>query len=454
MEAAAQNRSHAARWRDAVVGAGPLVVGLLIVTVLMALFAAYRVLDPTPDKTIVIATGPDQGAYIEFAKRFQPLLRAQGLTVELRAPPGSHENLELLRDAGSGVHAAFVQGGVDTAPGAATAGLQSLGSVAYEPLWLFYREASVLERLGKKPLTQLSQLAGWRINTGSEGSGALPLFTQLAEANRLEPSQMQLSQEPTVTGVVNLLQGRTDAVLLVAAADAPLVQYLLQTPGVRLLEFAQAEAYSRRYPSLRALTLPRGIVDLAGDRPAQDVRLVAATASLVVRENLHPALVQLLVQAAQQVHGEAGWFNRAGEFPNAGAPDLPLAPEAARFYRDGRPWLQRYLPFWLANFVERMWVVILPLLAVMIPLSRILPPLVNLRVRSRVYRWYAHLRAVERALEQARPDLAGLRLEIERIDNQVERVGVPLSYTHELYELRSHVHLVRKRIQERAAVGP
>ena len=276
----------------------------------------------------------------------------------------------------------------------------------------------------------------------------------MAEANRLEPSQMQLSQEPTVTGVVNLLQGRTDAVLLVAAADAPLVQYLLQTPGVRLLEFAQAEAYSRRYPSLRALTLPRGIVDLASDRPAQDVRLVAATASLVVRENLHPALVQLLVQAAQQVHGEAGWFNRAGEFPNAGAPDLPLAPEAARFYRDGRPWLQRYLPFWLANFVERMWVVILPLLAVMIPLSRILPPLVNLRVRSRVYRWYAHLRAVERALEQARPDLAGLRLEIERIDNQVERVGVPLSYTHELYELRSHVHLVRKRIQERAAVGP
>jgi hypothetical protein len=161
--------------------------------------------------------------------------------------------------------------------------------------------------------------------------------------------------------------------------------------------------------------------------------------------------VQLLVQAAQQAHGDAGWFNRAGEFPNPSASDLPLAPEAARYYRDGLPWLQRYLPFWLANFIDRMWIVLLPLLAIMIPLSRILPPLVELRVRSRVYRWYAHLRAVEHALEQPAAPLAALRAEIERIDAQVERVGVPLSYTHELYELRSHIQLVQRRIDERNA---
>jgi hypothetical protein len=180
---------------------------------------------------------------------------------------------------------------------------------------------------------------------------------------------------------------------------------------------------------------------------------VAATASLVVREDLHPALVQLLVQAAQQVHGDAGWFSRAGEFPSPSVSDLPLAPEAARLYRDGAPWLQRYLPFWLANFIDRMWFVLLPLVAVMIPLSRILPPLVELRVRSRVFRWYAHLRAVEEALERPAPALDRLRAEIERIDAQVERVGVPLSYTHELYELRSHIDLVRKRLLDRAALG-
>jgi hypothetical protein len=201
------------------------------------------------------------------------------------------------------------------------------------------------------------------------------------------------------------------------------------------------------------VTLPRGIIDLAADKPPQDLRLVAATASLVVREDLHPALVQLLVQAAQQVHGDAGWFSRAGEFPSPSVSDLPLSPEAARLYRDGVPWLQRYLPFWLANFIDRMWFVLLPLVAVMIPLSRILPPLVELRVRSRVFRWYAHLRAVEQALERPAPALDRLRTEIERIDGQVERVGVPLSYTHELYELRSHIDLVRKRILDRATVG-
>jgi TRAP-type uncharacterized transport system substrate-binding protein len=452
METIAPVRSRHGRWWDTVVGAGPLVVGLLIAFVGLGLYVAYRVLDPTPDKRIVIATGPEEGAYIEFAKRYQPLLRAHGLVVELRTTQGSSENLTLLRDPRSGVDAAFVQGGVDTVDTGESGMVASLGSVAYEPVWLFCREADARDR-DKARLDNLSQLAGWRINTGPSGGGASPLFLQLARANQLEATQLQLGEKPAVHAVVDLLQGRTDAVLMVAAADAPLVQYLLRAPGIRLFEFVQSEAYARRFPFLRALTLPRGIIDLAADKPPQDMRLVAATASLVVREDLHPALVQLLVQAAQQVHGDAGWFSRAGEFPSPSVSDLPLAPEAARLYRDGVPWLQRYLPFWLANFIDRMWFVLLPLVAVMIPLSRILPPLVELRVRSRVFRWYAHLRAVEQALERQAPALDRLRAEIERIDGQVERVGVPLSYTHELYELRSHIDLVRKRILDRAMVG-
>jgi TRAP-type uncharacterized transport system substrate-binding protein len=450
MDTIAPIRSRHGRWWDTVVGAGPLVVGVLIAFVGLGLYVAYRVLEPTPDKRIVIATGPEEGAYIEFAKRYQPLLRAHGLVVELRTTQGSSENLALLRDPHSGVDAAFVQGGVETVDTGADRMVASLGSVAYEPVWLFCREADARDR-DKARLDNLSQLAGWRINTGPSGGGAGPLFLQLAQANHLEATQLQLGEKPAVHAVVDLLQGRTDAVLMVAAADAPLVQYLLRAPGIRLFEFVQSEAYARRFPFLRALTLPRGIIDLAADKPLQDVSLVAATASLVVREDLHPALAQLLVQAAQQVHGDAGWFSRAGEFPSPSVSDLPLAPEAARLYRDGVPWLQRYLPFWLANFIDRMWFVLLPLVAVMIPLSRILPPLVELRVRSRVFRWYAHLRAVERALERPAAALDRLQAEIERIDGQVERVGVPLSYTHELYELRSHIDLVRKRLLDRAA---
>jgi len=256
-----------------------------------------------------------------------------------------------------------------------------------------------------------------------------------------------------VNRVVALVLGQVDALALVSAPDAPLLQYLLATPGVRLFDFAQAEAYARRFPFLRPLVLPRGVIDLAADQPPQDLRLVAASTQLVAQADLHPALVQLLLQAAQQAHGEAGWFHRAGEFPNAQVVGLSLAAEAARYHRSGPPWLQRYLPFWLANFGDRMWIVLLPLLAALVPLSRIVPPLVTLRLRSRVYRWYAHLRAVEQALEQPDPDLVQLRAELEHIDAQTEHIGLPLSFTNELYDLRAHIHLVRKRLLARAAGG-
>jgi TRAP-type uncharacterized transport system substrate-binding protein len=434
------------RWLDALIGAGPLVVALVLVLVVLALWAAYRALDPTPSKHIVIATGPDKGAYGEFGRRYVPLLRAQGVEVELRATQGSQDNLALLRDPKSGVQAAFVQSGIEPVDSAATQGVVSLGSVAYEPLWLFYREDSARLRLKKDPLDKLSQLQGWRVHSGPRGGGSGPLFQRLAQANGLPAGGLQTDERQTVHAVVDLVQGRIDALAMVSAADAPLVQYLLRTPGVQLFDFAQADAYSRRFNFLRAVTLPRGVADLATDEPPSDVRLVAATASLVARDDLHPALALLLVQAAKQVHGAAGWFARGGEFPNATSPEFPMSPEAERFYRNGSPWLQRYLPYWLANFVDRMWIVLLPLVAVLLPLSRVLPPLVDLRLRSRVFRWYAHLRAIDYALEAPTADLARLREDLERLDSQVERIGVPLAYTHELYQLRSHIQLVRKRL--------
>ncbi len=312
-----------------------------------------------------------------------------------------------------------------------------------------------LRRLNRGPTVpdNLAQLAGWRIDVGPAGGGSAPLFRQLAAANGLPGEGLVQGDGAAVNRVVALVLGQVDALALVSAPDAPLLQYLLATPGVRLFDFAQAEAYARRFPFLRPLVLPRGVIDLAADQPPQDLRLVAASTQLVAQADLHPALVQLLLQAAQQAHGEAGWFHRAGEFPNAQVVGLSLAAEAARYHRSGPPWLQRYLPFWLANFGDRMWIVLLPLLAALVPLSRIVPPLVTLRLRSRVYRWYAHLRAVEQALEQPDPDLVQLRAELEHIDAQTEHIGLPLSFTNELYDLRAHIHLVRKRLLARAAGG-
>ena len=224
---------------------------------------------------------------------------------------------------------------------------------------------------------------------------------------------------------------------------------------IALLDFDQAEAYSRRFAFMHPVTLPRGVVDLGRDMPPRNIHLVAATGSLVARDSTHPALIQLFVQAAAQVHGGPGWFQQKGEFPNARNSEWPLAAEAERFYRSGVPFLQRYLPFWLANLFERMWPVLVTLIAVLLPLSRMLPPLYEFRVRSRIFRWYGQLRALE--AEVGTRDAAEIGDGLDALERRVERIAVPLAYVDELYALRSHIGLVRGRLtpapRERAADG-
>jgi len=429
--------------RDLLVTSGPFV---LLALALLAL--AYWVLDPSPPRHVVLATGTEQGAYSEFGKRYAELLKADGIKVELRATQGSAENLRLLRDPKSGVDLAFVQGGADRKHAAeenADAGLVSLGSLFYEPVWVFYREDADRRQLKDRPFESLAQLAGWRINVGAEGSGVAVLMDKLIEANHLGPHRLELVRLSQTPAVVALLEGRLDALVFVSAPEAPLVQMLLLTPGIRLLDFAQADAYSRQFAFMNAVTLPRGMVDLGRDMPPHDVRLVAPTGTLVARESTHPALIQLFVQAAAQVHGGAGWFQRQGEFPNPRNTERPMATEAERFYRNGVPFLQRYLPFWLANLFERMWPVLAALVAVLLPLSRMLPPLYEFRIRSRIFRWYERLRAVE--AEVGRQHAGELARELDALEQRVERVSVPLSYVDELYALRTHINLVRGRLK-------
>jgi TRAP-type uncharacterized transport system substrate-binding protein len=405
---------------------------------------------------VVLATGPEQGAYAEFGKRYAALLAKHGIHVELRNTQGAAENLALLRDENSPVALAFVQGGADNdtrreplAPALAAPERQdrlvSLGSLFYEPLWLFYREDSARRLLGSPSLDHLSQLSGWRVNIGAPGSGVPGLMRQVLQANRIDPATITLVQHPQTPAVMALLAGEIDALAFASAPESLMVQMLLQTPGVKLLDFAQAEAYSRRFPYMSPVVLPRGVVDLARDQPPADVRLVAPTATLVAREDTHPAIMQLMVQAAQTIHGEAGWFQRKGEFPSARNTEWPLAKEAERFYRTGPPLLQRYLPFWLANLIDRMWVALLSIVAILIPLSRLVPPLYEFRIRSRIFRWYGQLRAVEnRHGEQPREELMR---ELDDIESRVGHITVPLSYADELYELRGHIHMVRRRLQ-------
>ncbi|GAB4561844.1 MAG: C4-dicarboxylate ABC transporter substrate-binding protein [Rhizobacter sp.] len=435
-------RSTLLSFRDLLATAGPF-----IVLTLLLLGAAYWVLDPTPPKKVVLATGVDQGAYAEFGKRYAELLKRHGITVELRATAGAAENLKLLRDPASGVDIAFTQGGAgerDRATQEDEGELVSLGSLFYEPVWLFYREDSAKRLLKGPTLTSLAQLPGWKVNIGARGSGVPNLMRKLIEANRVDKDAITLLRETQTPAVMGFLNGDIDAIAFASAPESLMVQMLLQTPGVKLFNFAQADAYSRRFPFMSPVTLPRGVVDLAGDLPPEDVRLVAPTASLVAREGTHPALIQLFVQAAHTVHGESGWFQRKGDFPNAKNTERPLAAEAQRFYATGVPVLQRFLPFWLANLIDRMWVVLVSIVAILIPLSRVVPPLYQFRIRSRIFRWYKQLRAVED--EQGTRPTDVLLQELADIEHNVEQVSVPLSYADELYSLRSHIHMVRKKL--------
>jgi TRAP-type uncharacterized transport system substrate-binding protein len=419
-----------------------------IVLAIVLLVLAYWWLQPTPPKRVVLATGVEQGAYSEFGKRYAAALAKHGIAVELRHTQGAAENLALLRDERAGIDLAFVQGGADAERREeedSAIGLRSLGSMFYEPVWLFYRAESAQKMLKAPRLERLAQLEGWRVNIGAPGSGVPNLARRLLDANRIDAGTIALQQLPLTLAVVDLLEGKLDAIVLASAPESLMVQMLLQTPGVLLFDFAQAEAYTRRFGFLSAVSLPRGVVDLAADKPPADVHMVAPTATLVAREGLHPALAQLFVQAAQQVHGEPGWFQHKGDFPNARDGERELHPEAQRFYRSGVPWLQRYLPFWLANLIDRMWLAMLSIIAVLIPLARVLPPLIELRIRSRIFRWYGQLREIESATGQ-RPN-ADLLTELEGIEGKVAAIQVPLSYTDQLYALKSHIQFVRRRLQ-------
>jgi TRAP-type uncharacterized transport system substrate-binding protein len=425
--------------RDLMSSFGPFVV--LTVT-LLAL--AYWWLDPTPPKQVTLATGPAQSAYSEFGKRYAEALAAYGIEVKLLPSEGSSQNLEWLSTGKADL--GFVQGGSSPLEGNDDRGLTSLGSLFVEPVWLFYRADAAKQVTQTDSLTSLTQLKGLRINVGTAGSGVPSLMGRLFEINRLEAGAIQLSLMEQTPATVAFLNKELDALVFASAPESPMVQMLLQTPGVKLMDFAQHDAYSRRFAFLTPVTLPRGVVDLASDVPPQDMHLVAPTTTLLVREGVHPAVVQLFTQASLELHSHAGWFSRIHEFPSTANTEFPISKEAERTLRNGIPLMQRYLPFSYANLMERMWLALGIIIAVLLPLSRIVPPLYEFKIRSRIFRWYGQLREIEDRLGTNSGSAEKLAEELDQLEARVGKITVPLSYADELYALRNHIELVRHRL--------
>lgn len=412
--------------------------GPAIALTLIGFIIAWQFVNPAPPHTITIATGQADGAYYLFAERYREILAEASVTLEIRKTAGSLENLRLL-EAGE-VDLAFFQGGSDIST--ADDDITALGSLYYEPLWVFYRHPEVAHRL--------TDFQGKRLATGAAGSGTRELVRALLEANRIDSPADKLQAPGGKAAARALREDAADAAFFVASPRSPLIHELLRDKTIRLMSFTRAAAYTDLNHALAAVTLPEGVIDLQANIPPQDVALLASTANLIARDDFHPALVSLLLQAATRVHGGGGLFEKPGEFPNARHVDFPLNKDARRFYRHGPPFLQRYLPFWTANLVDRMMIMLVPLLTILVPLVKVMPPTYRWQVRRKIYRWYHELHAIDiqHPDQASAAELAELLQRLDVIEEEVRKVKVPLSYSDELYNLRLHIGMLRNRLRD------
>lgn len=389
-----------------------------------------------------MTVGPEGGAYEGFAKEFQLALAQNGIQLDLRTTGGASDDLRLLNDPDSGVTVAVVQGGV--ASDEDDENLTSLAALYREPVWVFVRQGVKAERL--------SALKGRKLSIGPDGSGTRSLAVQLLQVNGIDADNTVLDDLPSDEAAALLLNKRLDAIVVVGAPESHLVNRLMREPGLRLMDFTQAEAYSRRFPYLSRIVLPMGSFDLARNLPDHDVTLVAPTANLVVRDDIHPALVNLLMDAATDITGDAGLLRHEGEFPSPKGVDIPLSVDAERYMKNGPSFLHKHLPFWLAVWVDRLVVLLIPLVAVLLPVMRLAPSVYAWRIKSRIYRWYGRLKQLEFELDLdgSQLDAAGALLRLDDIERGVSQIRTPLAFSENLYNLRSHIELVRHRLNKLA----
>ncbi len=418
------------------------IYGMGAVIVILGFVWTFQFVEPAPKSHLTIAAGSPSGAYYSYALRYKALLEKQGLKVDVLQTKGSVDNIKRLTAKDSNVDLAFVQGGIN--PKAPV--LLSLGSMYYEPLWVLYSTDLDIDNL--------PQLAGKKIAIGQPGSGTQALARTLLDRNGISSRNATLLPLSGQEAAKKLLAQEIEVMFMVASPDAPLLKQLLSSGKIKIMSFSRAEAYTRVFSYLSVITLPRGAISFSADIPPKDARLLATTANLVAKKDLHPALINLVLQAAVQVHHTHGLFAHAGQFPTPKYTSVPLNKEARRFYKKGPPFLQRYLPFWLASMVDRLKIMLLPLIGLLLPFFKVFPPLYRWRVRRKIYRWYSELRGVDPQLVDIKKEDVRKHLQkLDGIEEEVTRVSVPLSYADEVYNLRLHIDIVRRALAEHGKVA-
>ena len=410
----------------------------IFVVLAVALFLFFYL---APPNTITITSGPEGSTFRLTAEKYAKILQQSGVTLRILPSEGSVDNIKRLADPSSKVDIGFVQAGVNQ--GVKTDKLVSLGSISYQPLLVFYRSGSTIELL--------SQFTGKRVAVGEVGSGTHSLSLALLAGNGIEPGGptkvLEMDSDRAAEAILN---GTVDAVFLMGdSVSITLIRQLLHTPGIKLYNFIQADAYTRRITYLNKITLPRGSIDFGKDIPAHDAFLIAPTVELIARNRLHPALSDLLIEAAQEVHSGAGLLRRKGEFPAPIEQEIRISAEASRFYKSGKSFLYRTLPFRFASLVNRIIVVFVPMIVLLLPALRLIPAIYRWRFKSRISRWYRALLMIEQDLiaQLASDQRNALMERLDNIEEAVNRMKVPASFADQFYDLRGHITFVRNRLR-------
>jgi uncharacterized protein len=417
---------------------GPLTILLTIGFII----AYFFFVPPPPPKKFIIATGGTSGAYYAFANKYKEILKRDGFELEVLSTKGSIENLKLLNE--GKVTMAFVQGGTATAEDAKL--ISSLGSLYYEPLWVFHR--------GAKSFQYLKQLKDKRLAIGSPGSGTRAVAQQLLKKNGVPfDPKLHLPLSGTEAAVA-LKAGQVDAVFLVASGRSKTVLDLLESKNIHLMNFIRHQAYERHFPFLSAVNLSEGTCNIERNVPARDTNLLAPTATLAIRKDAHKALTPLILRAVTEVHYPGDLFEKAGDFPSVKHLDLPISVAAKTYITSGPNVLLRYLPFWLALAMDRLKIMLVPLFTLLLPLVKVAPPIYRWRIRSKIFRWYRTLREIDQEImnddKLKNPGLYHRRL--QNLEEELDKVSVPLSYMEEFYNLRVHIAVVDKFIDQRQQI--
>lgn len=418
-----------------------VVYGGAIILLLAAVWVAYQYAEPLPPSKITIAAGSPTGAYTKYARQYAEYFAKEGIELEILETKGSMDNLARMTDADNTVDVAFMQGGITTPD--EHPDLRSLGSLYYEPLWLFYK--------GKKDITKLSDLKGKRVGIGADGSGTHHVISRILEENGITAENTTLITRGAGATVPLMNKGEIDAMFAIAGVKSKVIDGLSQ-PGtdVKLFSFARAEAYARSHHYLKRLTLPQGGINLAEDLPATNINMLAPTANLVVKDDLHAAIKFLFLLAARDIHMKGDIFAMPGQFPNDKALLFPLSDEAKSYYKNGPPLLMRFLPFQIAITMERLKILLIPLLTLLYPLFKVTPPAYRWQIRRRIFKWYKDLKDLDiRAYDITTVAEAEAMLqELVDLDKHVMETSVPISYMDYIYSLRLHIRLIQIRMEK------